>query len=274
MTPWPEPSATLNSAPSVGLCLRSLRNNLLFFQALTGEPSSAQITHHPSPITHHPSLSAHRQTAQTVLAQGRERENDSQQENHAKSAAARQRNSPLKYCRKIVACSTAFGMFTMNRCYFVLLSVVLSSAVLAQGQLSAPLPVDENVVQTGTPGLRKFPASALRGRLKVLQAPDILIDGKPARLSPGSRIRDAQQRLVMSASITNLEFVVNFTRNPLGEVQEVWILNELEAKQKMKTNTPETNVIFASDEGSKKQDDGRTPYNQLPSFEQMGRQQR
>jgi hypothetical protein len=165
-------------------------------------------------------------------------------------------------------------MFTMNRCYFVLLSVVLSSAVLAQGQLSAPLPVDENVVQTGTPGLRKFPASALRGRLKVLQAPDILIDGKPARLSPGSRIRDAQQRLVMSASITNLEFVVNFTRNPLGEVQEVWILNELEAKQKMKTNTPETNVIFASDEGNKKQDDGRTPYNQLPSFEQMGRQQR
>jgi hypothetical protein len=165
-------------------------------------------------------------------------------------------------------------MFTMNRCFFALLSVMLSSSVLAQGQLSAPLPVNENVVQTGTPGLRKFPANALRGKIKVVQAPEILIDGKPERLSPGSRIRDPQHRLVMSASITNQEFVVNFTRNPLGEVHEVWILTELEAKQKLKTNTPATNFSFASEGDAKKQDDGKTPFNQLPSFEQVGRQQR
>ena len=162
----------------------------------------------------------------------------------------------------------------MNRCFFVLFSLMLSSTVLAQGQLSAPLPVNEAALQTGTPGLRKFPANALRGKLRVTQAPEILIDGKRARLSPGSRIRDPQQRLVMSASITNLEFIVNFTRNPLGEIQEVWILNELEAKQKLKTNTPATNFTFASDEGSKKPDDGNTPFDQLPSFEQAGRQQR
>ena len=162
----------------------------------------------------------------------------------------------------------------MNRCFLVFLSVMLSSSVLAQGQLSAPLPVNEPVLQTGTPGLRKFPANALRGKLRVVQAPEILIDGKQERLSPGSRIRDPQQRLVMSASITNLEFVVNFVRNPLGEIQEVWILNELEAKQKIKTNTPATNYTFASEADKPKQDDGRTPFNQLPSFEQLGRQQR
>ncbi len=162
----------------------------------------------------------------------------------------------------------------MNRCFFAFLSVILSSSVLAQGQLSAPLPVNETPVQTGVPGLRKFPAHALRGKLRVVQAPEILIDGKQERLSPGSRIRDTQQRLVMSASITNLEFVVNFTRNPLGEIQEVWILNELEAKQKIKTNTPATNFSFASDADNKRQDDGKTPFNQLPSFEQVGRQQR
>ncbi|TAG24749.1 MAG: hypothetical protein EAZ37_15285 [Burkholderiales bacterium] len=136
------------------------------------------------------------------------------------------------------------------------------------------MPVNENAVQTGVPGLRKFPANALRGKLVVTQAPEILIDGKPERLSPGSRIRDPGQRLVMSASITDQEFIVNFVRNPRGEVQEVWILNELEAKQKIQTNTPASNVVFASDSDNKKLDDGKTPFNQLPSFEQMGRQQR
>ena len=165
-------------------------------------------------------------------------------------------------------------MFTMNRCYLGLLAVGLSSSLLAQSQLSEPLPVNEQALQTGVPGLRKFPANALRGKLQVMQAPEIWIDGKPERLSPGSRIRDPQQRLVMSGSITGMELIVNFVRNPTGEVHEIWILNELEAKQKVKTNTPERNFIFASEMDAVKPDDGKTPFNQLPSFEQLGRQQR
>ena len=164
-------------------------------------------------------------------------------------------------------------MFTMNRCFLGVFTLALSSGIFAQNQLSEPLPVNEQVLQTGVPGLRKFPPNALRGKLKVVQAPEILIDGKRERLSPGSRIRDPQQRLVMSASITGGEFVVNFVRNPLGEVHEVWILNELEAKQKVKTNTPERNFTFASEADAKKQDDGKTPFNQLPSFEELGKQQ-
>ena len=162
----------------------------------------------------------------------------------------------------------------MNRCFFALLLTLLSPLVLAQGQLSEPLPVNETVLQIGTPGLRKFPANALRGKMRVVQTPEILIDGKPERLAPGSRIRDDQQRLVMSASIANLEFIVNFTRNSMSEIQEIWILNALEAKQKIKTSTPATNFTFASEADKPKQDDGKTPFNQLPSFEQSGRQQR
>jgi hypothetical protein len=165
-------------------------------------------------------------------------------------------------------------MFTMNRCLFVTLALGLNASIFAQSQLSEPLPVNENLPQTGVPGLRKFPEKALRGKLQVLQAPDILIDGKPERLSPGSRIRDTQQRLVMSAAIANVELIVNFLRNPMGEVQEVWILSDAEIKQKIKTATPERNFRFASEEGATKQDDGKTPFNQLPSFEQQGRQQR
>lgn len=164
-------------------------------------------------------------------------------------------------------------MYTMNRCLLVSLALVCGATAQAQDQLSAPLPVNENV-QTGVPGLRKFPDKALRGTLKVVQAPVILIDGKPERLSPGARIRDTQQRLVMSASITNAELIVNFVRNPTGEVHDVWILTEAEARQKIKTNTPASNVSFASDTDNKKQDDGKTPFNQLPSFEQLGKQQR
>jgi hypothetical protein len=164
-------------------------------------------------------------------------------------------------------------MYTMNRCLLVFSVLVASTSVFAQDQMSAPLPVNQNV-QTGVPGLRKFPDKALRGMMQVVQAPEILIDGKRERLSPGSRIRDPQQRIVMSASITNQTYVVNFLRNPIGEIQEVWILTEAEAKQKIKTNTPASNVTFASDLGASKQDDGNTPFNQLPSFEQQGRQQR
>jgi hypothetical protein len=171
-------------------------------------------------------------------------------------------------------------MYTMNRCLFAvfkslpLFALGLSTSLMAQSQMSEPLPVNEQALQVGVPGLRKFPDKALRGKMKVVQAPEILIDGKRERLSPGSRIRDPQQRLVMSASITNVELIVNFVRNPLGEVQEVWILTELEIKQKLKTNTPDRNFTFASEEGAAKQDDGKTPFNQLPSYEQQGRQLR
>jgi hypothetical protein len=164
-------------------------------------------------------------------------------------------------------------MYTMNRCLvFSLFSLCLATAAQTQAQLSEPLPVP---VQTGTPGLRNFPQNAVRGTLRVVQTPEILIDGKRERLSPGSRIRDTQNRLLMSASITNENMVVNFVRNSLGEVHEVWVLTEAEARQKSKRNTPERNFTFASEgEGALKQDDGKTPFNQLPSFEQQGRQQR
>ncbi len=160
----------------------------------------------------------------------------------------------------------------MNRCFLFL--CLISSGLAAQAQLSEPLPVNESaIIQNGTPGLRKFPAAALRGKLQVTQAPEILIDGKRERLSPGARIRDTSNRLVMSASLAGLELVVNFVRNG-AEVHEVWIITELEAKQKIKTNTPANNFQFASDANSSKADDGKTPFNQLPTYEELGRQQR
>ena len=44
---------------------------------------------------------------------------------------------------------------------------------------------------------RQFPPQAMRGELMVTQAPDINLNGQATRLSPGSRIRDANNLLAM-----------------------------------------------------------------------------
>ena len=113
----------------------------------------------------------------------------------------------------------------MNRCFpFAArrqaLAGVLALAVLPT--MAQPLPV------------RQFPPQALRGTLVVTQPPHITLDGKPAQLSPGARIKGANNLLVMSASLVGQELTVNYTTEQLGLVHEVWILNAAEAAEKRK----------------------------------------
>ena len=77
--------------------------------------------------------------------------------------------------------------------------------------------------------VRQFPKNALRGNLVVIAAPAITLDGKPDRLSPGARIRDAKNMLVMNGTLIGQTLVVNYTRESAGMVHEVWILNAAEA---------------------------------------------
>jgi hypothetical protein len=77
--------------------------------------------------------------------------------------------------------------------------------------------------------VRPFPANALRGTLVVTSPPEITINGKPERLSPGARIWGANRMLVMSASVVGQPLRVNFVRESLGLVHEVWVLTDAEA---------------------------------------------
>jgi hypothetical protein len=77
--------------------------------------------------------------------------------------------------------------------------------------------------------VRPFPSNTLRGILVVVAAPTITLDGKPDRLSPGARIRNAQNMLVMSNTLIGQTLVVNYTREAAGMVHEVWILTPAEA---------------------------------------------
>ena len=81
--------------------------------------------------------------------------------------------------------------------------------------------------------VRPFPPNAERGAMVVTYPPIIQLNGKPDRLSPGARIRGMNNLLQMSGSLIGQNLLVNFVRNPLGEVHEVWILTEAEAALKL-----------------------------------------
>jgi len=75
---------------------------------------------------------------------------------------------------------------------------------------------------------RNFPATALRGELRITQPPEVLLNGRPARLAPGVRIRDTQNMLAMSGTLAGRAMVVNYTVDTLGLVLDVWVLTERE----------------------------------------------
>ncbi|MDP2418033.1 hypothetical protein [Hydrogenophaga sp.] len=79
---------------------------------------------------------------------------------------------------------------------------------------------------------RQFPAQALRGTLVVVQPPAITLDGKPAQLSPGARIRSQNNMLAMSGALVGQELTVNYLLESHGLVHEVWILTPAETAEK------------------------------------------
>jgi hypothetical protein len=113
----------------------------------------------------------------------------------------------------------------MNRCLpiqrFFKLFILLMAWNLSIGQSPA-----------AAQNLRQFPATAKRGLLLVTTPPVVLLDGKPARLSPGVRIKSANNLLVLSASLAGTSVPVNYVLDAQGMVHEVWILSAQEAQTK------------------------------------------
>ncbi len=72
---------------------------------------------------------------------------------------------------------------------------------------------------------RSLPQKSLRGELVVVVAPEVRINGKPSRLSAGSRVRNESNMIVMATTLTNQRLVVNYTQDLTGQVQDVWILS-------------------------------------------------
>jgi len=120
----------------------------------------------------------------------------------------------------------------MHRCLLTAsVALALAVPVLASAQMQVQ---------------RNFPANALRGELLVTIAPEIKLNGKDARLSPGSRIRGPNQMLVMSGAITGEKLVVNYTVEQYGMVQDVWVLRPEEIK-KLWPKTPKEAATWSFD---------------------------
>lgn len=75
---------------------------------------------------------------------------------------------------------------------------------------------------------RNFPQNALRGQLVVTNPPEITLNGKAARLSPGSRIKGQDNMIVMSGAAVGQKLAVNYTLDQYGLVSDVWILRKEE----------------------------------------------
>jgi hypothetical protein len=103
-------------------------------------------------------------------------------------------------------------MNTMKRCAFFALFAAVVVALPAQAQ-------------------RVFEASALRGELIVKAPPEALLNGKPVRLAPGSRIRNQQNLITLSGALLEQKMLVNYTLDGMGLVRDVWVLTEEEARR-------------------------------------------
>lgn len=78
---------------------------------------------------------------------------------------------------------------------------------------------------------RPFPPGTKRGKLTPGYFPDILLDGKPRRLSPAARIFNRDNLIETPAALRGDGIVVHYTENADGDIDRVWILTAEEARQ-------------------------------------------
>jgi len=107
----------------------------------------------------------------------------------------------------------------MNRCPRTLARIALATC-LALAALS--LPLSPAALAQGM--RREAPKDVVLGQMVVTTPPIITMDGKPDRLSPGSRIRDLTNMMVLSGGIVGKTLPVVYRRDAAGLVHEVWIL--------------------------------------------------
>ena len=94
---------------------------------------------------------------------------------------------------------------------------------------------------------RAFPPHALRAEMGFGMPPEVRIDGRPARLAPGARIRGPANLLEISASLVDTRAVVHYTTDIGGEVDNVWILRPEERANRPWPRTPRESAAWLFD---------------------------
>ena len=115
----------------------------------------------------------------------------------------------------------------MNRWTRFAVTAVAFTATVASAQLTT---------QRGAPLGVKPAIMAVSATPPIIQ-----VDGKADRLSPGARIRDLNNRLVLSGGMAGQSQYMVYKRDAAGLVHDVWLLNEEEFRKLGGTdyNSPE-----------------------------------
>ena len=115
----------------------------------------------------------------------------------------------------------------MLRC--ALSAVLIAAAALSSADVAAQANPNPN---------RVFPVTALRGEIVVGQPPALLLDGRPARLAPGARVRGPDNMLLLQGQLAGLRATVHYTTDLGGEVLDVWLLTPAELARRPWPATP------------------------------------
>ena len=97
---------------------------------------------------------------------------------------------------------------------------------------------------------RFFPANTLRGELVVTQFPEVLLNGKAARLAPGSRVKNDNNLWVPPSSLTGQKLIVHYTVEGSGLLMDVWVLNPVELANKTWPRTPQEAATWQFNAGN------------------------
>ena len=131
----------------------------------------------------------------------------------AKSAAPSL--TPARPVRTVPVSPHSLWLYTMNR--WIPRAVLALSFLLAAWAASA-----QGLV-------REAPRDVKPGLIAVSATPPLItVDGQPSRLSPGARIRDLNNMLVLSGSLANRTLYTVYRRDGSGLVHEVWLLTPAE----------------------------------------------
>jgi hypothetical protein len=112
-------------------------------------------------------------------------------------------------------------MNTMYRCALAVFWVAAATFVTP--------PVAAQVVPAAQ-AVRNFPPNTLRGVMMFGEPPLVTVDGRETQLTPGTRMRDAQNQTVLSGAVSGTKQLVHYTLDLGGlQVRDVWFLSPEEA---------------------------------------------
>jgi hypothetical protein len=109
----------------------------------------------------------------------------------------------------------------MNRCLLLTRRTALTLGVLA---LTLASTFDDAQAQSR----RMFNHRTERGTIEFVNPPYVRVNGKDARLAPGSRLFNEDNRIVIASYVTGSKFEVRYLIDTMGQVGDVWILTQQE----------------------------------------------